>query len=398
MALIRAQVAIVGGGMVGLALACSIAQRGRSVVVIEKSPAAKQIPEALQLRVSALNLAVQGWLERMNVWQRLPAERLGTYHAMNVWDRDQGGRIYFSAAEADQTHLGTLIENAVVEGALWQHAEELGVKFITGAEITAVEQHEHDVELKLAGVEGEPTVLAQLLVAADGGRSQLRQLAALPVSFKDYEQMGVVATLRTEIEHQGIARQAFLPGGPLALLPMADPNLISVVWSAPSLEANALVALDQVAFEQAITAHSDSCLGYLTLVSERQAFPLRAQYAEQWVKGRLVLVGDAAHTIHPLAGQGANLGLGDAYVLAEHLNELGTLQGQWDPAQLQRALKRYERARKTAALRHLATMEGFHQLFRAQHPLLRVARATGLNLTNKSSAAKRFFLEQANAF
>lgn len=395
MALIRAQVCIVGGGMVGLALACSLAERGRRVVVLERSEQPKQIPAPWSLRVSALNRAAENWLSDMSVWQTMPASRLGVYQAMQVWDRDQGGRIAFSAAEADQTHLGTIIENAVVEGALWQRAQELGVELKTGAVIESFEQHEQDVAVEL---EGGDTVLTQLLIAADGGRSQLRALAALPLSFKDYEQMGVVATLRSEEPHQGIARQAFLPGGPLALLPMADPHLISVVWSVPTLEAKTLLAQSETEFEQAITAHSDSCLGYLTLASKRQAFPLRAQYAEQWVKDRLVLVGDAAHTIHPLAGQGVNLGLDDAFLLANQLNELGTLQGQWDAGQLARALKHYERARKTAAWRHLAAMEGFHQLFRVQNPVVRWLRATGLNLTNKSGPLKNFFLEQANDF
>lgn len=394
MALIRTQVAIVGGGMVGLALANALALRGRQVCVLEHG-AAKQIPAQASLRVSALNRAAQDWLTELGAWPLIPSSRRATYTGMQVWDEQPNRRIGFSAAESDVSHLGTIIENAVVEGALWQACADLSVQFCLQARIERIQEHEQDVSLEL---ENGDTVLAQLVVAADGARSQVRQLLGLPLQFKDYNQHGVVARLRTAEPHQFIARQVFLATGPLALLPLADPHEISIVWSVPPLTAKRLHALPVEEFEQELTVASDVTLGRLSLLSERQAFPLRMQYAEQWLKGRVVLAGDAAHTIHPLAGQGANLGLGDVWFLAQQLNQLGTLQGQWNNEQLQRALRHYERARKTAAVRHIAAMEGFHQLFLNQNPMIKAVRALGLKATNQASAVKRFFIEQANQF
>lgn len=394
MALIRTQVAIIGGGMIGLALANALALRGREVCVLERGEA-KQITTEPTLRVSALNRAAQNWLIELGAWQLIPKDRQGTYTGMQVWDENQATGIGFSAEESDLSHIGTIIENAVVEGALWLRAKTLKVNLLAEAAIKSFSEHEHDVSLEL---ENGDTVLAQVVVAADGGRSQMRQELGLPTTFKDYGQHGLVATISSAEAHSYIARQAFLPTGPLALLPLAEPNKLSIVWSAPPNKVAELLALPKEDFEQQLTVASDVCLGPLTLASERQAFPLRMQYAEQWLKGRVVLAGDAAHTIHPLAGQGANLGLGDAWYLAEQLNGLGTLQGQWNNDQLQRALRHYERARKTAAVRHIAAMEGFHQLFLIQNPLVKAVRALGLTTTNRARAVKRFFIDQANQF
>lgn len=394
MALIRTQVAVIGGGMIGLALANALALRGREVCVLERG-AAKPIPSEPSLRVSALSRAAQDWLTELGAWQLIPENRKGTYTGMQVWDENPGARIGFSAEESDLSHIGTIIENAVVEGALWQRAEALQVQLKPQAVVASFEEHEGDVTLQL---ENGDIVLAQLVVAADGGRSQIRQQLGLATTFKDYEQHGVVATLETTEPHQDVARQVFTAAGPLALLPLAEPNKISIVWSVPPQRAAELKALPKEIFEQQLGVTSDMVLGPVNLVSERHSFPLRMQYAEQWVKGRFVLAGDAAHTIHPLAGQGANLGLGDAWYLAEQLNRLGTLQGQWNGEQLQRTLRHYERARKTAAVRHIAAMEGFHQLFLAQNPFMKAVRGFGMNTTNKLRAVKRFFIHQANQF
>lgn len=394
MALIRTQVAVVGGGMVGLATACELAQQGKQVCVIELGQD-KQIPPEPTLRVSALGLAAQRWFETLGAWQHIPVDRQCAYQGMQVWDRHASRGIVFTAEEGDMDHLGTLLENAVMEGALWQRCQELGVQFLTETSIQSMTEHEQDVSLELNNGD---TLLTQLVVAADGANSWVRGQLDVPLHFKDYEQSGLVATLTTERPHQQVARQLFLSTGPLALLPLADPHTISIVWSVPPEEAARLLELDEQAFLEELYVASDSVLGTLQLNSERGAFPLRMRYAKQWVKGRVVLMGDAAHTIHPLAGQGANLGLGDAWYLTKELEKLGTLQGQWHAEQLQRSLAHYQRARKTAAVRHIAAMEGFHQLFLIQNPIAHALRTFGLETTNRLSVVKRFFLKQANQF
>lgn len=399
MALIRTQVVIVGAGMVGLSLAVALAKQGREVVVVEQQQAKKSLPDTPQVRVSALSGGTQAWLEALDVWSLIPKERLGPYYNMHVWDRDNGADIHFAADQAGLTTLGNIVENAVVESCLWQRAEALGVTVIEGVTHQPPEFSEQDVTLQLNDANGDgkgDIVLAQLLVAADGARSQLRELASTPMVFKDYEQQGLVATIRSAQPHQGVARQAFMPGGPLALLPLADPHLLSIVWSRPVLEAQRLQKLDSTQFEHELNAASDNCLGPLTLVTERYCFPLQMRYAQRWLHQRQVLVGDAAHTIHPLAGQGANLGMGDSRDLSERLNALGTLNGQWDNDELKQSLRRYERARKAAAVQQIAAMESFHQLFRTNNPLVKAVRSLGLNLVDKQTWLKQFFLQQAS--
>lgn len=393
MALQRVQVAIVGGGMVGLALACALAKGGRSVAVVEQQQNPGSVPAQATLRVSAINGAASNWLSELGAWQRLPAERLGPYQGMEVWDHDSFGSIAFAASDLDLPRLGTIVENAVLAAALWQQAEQLGVHLYAGASIASVTDHEHDVSVQL---EQGDLLLAQVIVAADGARSALRERVGTPLIHRDYQQAGIVATIACAEPHGGIARQAFMPGGPLALLPLADSHQCSIVWSVPLLEAERLQGLSDTEFNKALTVASNQQLGLLQVLSERSSFPLTMRYAQQWVHGRQVLVGDAAHTIHPLAGQGVNLGFGDAQLLATKLLALGTLSGQWDSAQLQRSLRSYERARKAAAVRHIAAMEGFHQLFTTRNPLVKLGRGLGLRAVNNARVIKDFFLRQAN--
>lgn len=393
MALIRTQVAIAGAGMVGLSLAVALAKLGREVVVIERQQAKRNVPEQTQVRVSALSAGSQAWLEELGVWGLLPKPRLGPYLKMTVWDRDNGADIHFDAGDAGMPALGHIIENSVVEACLWQRAEALGVRIIDAVELDAPEFHEQDVTLSLSNGD---IVLTQLLVAADGARSALREQSGTPMVFKDYEQHALVANIDTQHPHQQTARQAFMPGGPLALLPLADTKQVSIVWTRPPLEAERLLQLDDKTFNRELTAASDSTLGSLTLASQRYTFPLQMRYAERWVTQRLVLIGDAAHTIHPLAGQGANLGIGDARDLSQRLGELGTLNGLWDEAELSRTLRSYQRARKAAAVQQIATMEGFHQLFRTANPMVRGIRRLGLNFVNQQPLLKQLFLGQAS--
>ena len=334
MGLVRTQVTIVGGGMVGAALAVALAVKGKKVVVLERSDTVKTFPTEPSLRVSALNLAAQNWFAKLGVWELVNLAQQGFYDRMEVWDDATGAKIQFAASAVDQEQLGCIVENAVVEAALWQRAQALGVQFELGVEIEAIESHTDDVVVQTkAGTH----YLSQLLIAADGGRSQVRSFMNVEMQFRDYEQLGVVATLNTEYPHEGNARQVFLAGGPLALLPMADPHQVSIVWSLPTLEAQALLQKNVTEFAQAVTAASSSCLGVLTRAGEAAGFPLRMQYAEQWLKQRIVLVGDAWHTLFTrLSGAGVRiLGFSGLCfgISADPLNALRPpLKRVWDAA------------------------------------------------------------------
>ncbi|MBY5981410.1 FAD-dependent oxidoreductase [Ferrimonas balearica] len=379
-------IAVVGGGMVGMATAVGLARSGFKVAVVD--PVQPQAPSGEpDLRVSAINRASERWLRQLGAWDHLPAERLGPYTAMAVWDKDSIGKIGFDAADLDEPNLGHIIENRAIAHALWQAAKRHNNLIIHHTKPKAVALGERDALLNL---EDDTLLSARLLVAADGANSWLRQQAQVPLTFRDYGHHALVATIRCQRPHDQVARQVFLPEGPLALLPLADPHQCSIVWSCPPARAEQLAAVDARAFGQQLTAATEARLGTLTLESERATFPLTMRYARDFVRPRLALVGDAAHTIHPLAGQGVNLGLGDSQALVNLLAQAG----ERDPGEL-RLLNRYGRARKAAAQEMLAAMDGFRWLFDGSNPVKKGVRDLGLNLVDHAMPLKKRLLSHA---
>ncbi|SHI22872.1 FAD-dependent oxidoreductase [Ferrimonas marina] len=381
-------VAIVGGGMVGMATALGLAQAGYQVAVVERSE-----PQPVQgeprLRVSAINRASQQWLTQLGAWSLLPSDRLAPYRAMQVWDKDSLGAIGFAAEDLEQPDLGHIIENDAIAYALWQRADsEPNLHRVIGAPERWA-QGEREDWLSLASGE---MITARLLLAADGANSWLRQQAQVPLVFRDYGHHALVATIRSQHPHDGVARQVFLPEGPLALLPLADPHLCSIVWSQPPALAEQRQALSPEEFGQALTVATEARLGCLSLASDRAVFPLTMRYARDFVRPRLALLGDAAHTIHPLAGQGVNLGFGDGKALVELL--ASARGSDWDIGDL-RLLNRYGRARKAAAQEMLAAMDGFRWLFAGSHPLKKSIRDLGLSLVDKAGPVKNRLLARA---
>ncbi|MBA7799993.1 FAD-dependent 2-octaprenylphenol hydroxylase [Citrobacter freundii] len=384
-------VAIVGGGMVGLAVACGLQGSGLRVAVLEQhvlQPLAADAPP--QLRVSAINAASEKLLTRLGVWSDIVARRACCYHGMEVWDKDSFGRIEFDDQSMGYSHLGHIVENSVVHYALWQKAQQSAdITLMAPAELQQVAWGENEAFLTL---KDGSMLTARLVIGADGANSWLRNKADIPLTFWDYRHHALVATIRTEDAHGAVARQAFHGEGILAFLPLSDPHLCSIVWSLSPQEAERMQQASVDEFNQALNIAFNNRLGLCRVESERQVFPLTGRYARQFAAHRLALVGDAAHTIHPLAGQGVNLGFMDA---AELIDELKRLQRQGKDIGQYLYLRRYERSRKHSAAMMLAGMQGFRELFAGANPAKKLLRDIGLKLADTLPGVKPQLIRQA---
>jgi 2-octaprenylphenol hydroxylase len=388
----RFDVAVVGAGMVGGSLACAFAAAGLSTVVVEASPGGmprERGPDApFDLRVSALTRASEALLRRLEVWGGVERRRLAPFREMVVWDAGSAGSLRFDCAELAEPALGYIVENAVVVEAIEERLATLaGLHWLRPAEPVALEVDATEARLRLA----DRTVRAALVVGADGARSRLRELAGIGLQRSGYGQSALVATVRPELPHRDTAWQRFLPGGPLAFLPLAG-GMCSIVWSAPPAMVEELLDLPESVFAVRLEEAFEWRLGRVTWVGERAAYPLYRQHAERYVRARVALVGDAAHTIHPLAGQGVNLGFLDAAALAEVV--VGAHQRGLDPGALA-VLRRYERWRTGHNHAVQAAMDGFRLLFGSDLGALRALRGLGLQLTDAAPAVKALIMRHA---
>ena len=383
-------VVIVGGGMVGSALACALALEGFSIAVVEsREPAGSWPRDELDLRVSALTRASQHILHNLGVWERMCAMRVSPYREMHVWDAGGSGSIHFDCAEIGEPDLGHIVENRVTQLALWERLGSLSkVRRLCPAAVTTIDLQR---SRPVATLEDGEVVQADLLVAADGARSALRGMAGIATQGWAYGQHAVVANVRPEKSHRETAWQRFMPSGPLAFLPIDD-GRCSIVWSTSPQHAKELLALDEAAFCRDLGLASEHVLGTILETGPRAQFPLRLRHAKNYVARGLALVGDAAHTVHPLAGQGVNLGFLDAAALADTLvdaREAGRQLGDLN------TLRRYERTRKGANLGMLAAMDGFKRLFGNDITPLRLVRNLGLNLTDAATPIKHLITRRA---
>ncbi|WP_196010448.1 FAD-dependent 2-octaprenylphenol hydroxylase [Citrobacter amalonaticus] len=384
-------VAIVGGGMVGLAVACGLQGSGLRVAVLEqREPQPLAMDADPAFRVSAINAASEKLLTRLGVWSDIVARRASCYHGMEVWDKDSFGRIEFDDQSMGYSHLGHIVENAVIHYALWQKAQQSSdITLMAPAELQQVAWGENEAFLTL---KDGAMLTARLVIGADGANSWLRNKADIPLTFWDYRHHALVATIRTEEAHGAVARQAFHGEGILAFLPLSDPHLCSIVWSLAPEAAGRMQQLSDEQFNQALNIAFDNRLGLCQVESDRQVFPLTGRYARQFAAHRLALVGDAAHTIHPLAGQGVNLGFMDA---AELVDELKRLHRQGKDIGQYLYLRRYERSRKHSAAMMLAGMQGFRELFAGTNPAKKLLRDIGLKLADTLPGVKPQLLRQA---
>lgn len=383
-------IVIVGGGMVGLALAAALKHSELRIAVIEGRVPSLELAELPDVRVSALSRSSEIMLRNLGAWQGITSRRAAPYSAMEVWERDSFARIEFSANQMTQPDLGHIVENRVIQLALLEQVQkQANVTLFMPAKCQSLAVGESEAWLTL---DNGQSLTAKLIVGADGANSWVRQQQDIPLTHWDYGHSALVANVRTVEPHQSTARQVFTPQGPLAFLPMSDPHMSSIVWSTEPNRAQRLLSLSELEFNKILTAEFDHRLGLCEVVGERAAFPLKMRYARDFALQRIALVGDAAHTIHPLAGQGVNLGLLDAASLAQ---ELLALWHQGEDIGLLKNLRGYERWRKTEAAKMIAAMQGFKDLFEGDNPAKKLIRGIGMQLAGQLPGAKDEIMKRA---
>jgi 3-demethoxyubiquinol 3-hydroxylase len=375
-------IAVVGAGVVGLVAALMAAKQGFRVAIIEAHAPKSWQPNSPDLRVYALALDNQRLLEQLGVWQEIQAKRAKAYNNMTVFDEVHGDSLQFTASDLGQSHLGYIVENDVLVDALWQALQqEKNVQFFCPDKIQAIHASEQSVQLILqSGIEIDAT----LAIGADGARSKVRELIGMQSTSHDYQQKGLVAFVETELPHQDTAWQRFLSTGPLAFLPFAK-NRCSIVWTLPTARADELLQMDAELFCHALDSAFAGCLGKTRLVSERAAFPLQRQLANSMIKDRTLLLGDAAHAVHPLAGQGVNLGLRDVAELQKVFDNALTMQG--NPLDIS-GLQRWARQRYSDNAMAAYAFENINRVFSNDNFTLSLLRGPMLGLGNKITPLK----------
>jgi 2-octaprenylphenol hydroxylase len=385
--------AIVGGGMVGAALGCACAERGLSIALIDGQPPQRTWPAGqVDLRVSALSRASQRILERLGAWPRMVELGVSPYREMQVWDAVGGAEIHFDSADLGEPDLGHIVENCVTRLALWERLEASGhsarVELLSPAALSALEIDDQQARLRLAD---RRELSADLVVGADGRTSFVREDLGIALDAADYGQRAIVANVEVAHWHRETAWQRFLPTGPLAFLPLAD-GRCSIVWSADEARAEQLLALDDAGFIAELEIAFDKRLGPILGAGPRAAFPLNRQHAREYVRPRAALIGDAAHGIHPLAGQGVNLGFLDVAALLDaidHARAKGRSLGSLH------ILRRYERARRGENAAMVTAMDLFKRIFGTRNPALVGARNLGLAAAEHLPGIKSLFIRQA---
>lgn len=401
---------VVGAGPVGAALALALARDGFEVALVEaRAPKPWRAEDEVDPRVVALAPDARALLADLDVWTSIAEQRASAYRHMHVWDALAPGALHFDAAERGEAALGWIVENKLIQHGLWsaivpgregQEAAIHGrtprrsggsfadVRLYCPTEVVEIEQGEDAVVATL----GDGTRLrAKLLFAAEGAESSVRGRLGIPFEGRDYGQRAVVAHVATERPHESTAWQRFQPGGPLAFLPLAD-GRCSIVWSLPEAEAARVLALDDAAFRAELGCAFDFRLGAITGTTPRLAFPLRLRLAERYVAGRCALVGDAAHVVHPLAGQGMNLGLRDVACLRRVLREARERGGDIGAAS---TLRRYERERRSENALAARGLDVIERVFGADVLPIAAVRGAALAAVDRVASFKHWFSDLA---
>jgi 2-octaprenyl-3-methyl-6-methoxy-1,4-benzoquinol hydroxylase len=378
---------VVGGGMVGAASALSLAEIGLKVAVVERSePLAYNPEQAFDLRVSAISLASEQLLKQLGAWQQLQQWRSCPYKRLAVWEHEQA-YTEFNAENIAQSHLGHIIENRLIQLALWQQIKNHhNVEMFCPESLLSLEQFTSHAKLTLSS----QVIAAKLVIAADGANSQVRKLVNIGTTGWDYAQSAMLINVKTELPQQDITWQQYFQTGPVAMLPMPG-NTASLVWYHEKDEINRLASLSNTKLEQAIQQHFPQRLGNVAVVA-KAPFSLTRRHANQYSKGRVILVGDAAHTINPMAGQGVNLGFKDVKALQGVLAEAIGSGESWHD---EKVIARYEQKRRKENLIMMTTMDALYLSFGHVSPLVKFARNAALSLVNKVPTIKNKALAYA---
>ncbi len=379
---------IIGGGMVGATIACALGGSKLRVAVVEPVAALRHFPsDDFDIRVSAITRATQNVFAAVGAWEGMVSRRVQPYREMRVWDEGGRGSIHFDCTELGEPDLGYIIENRVILAALLDRLGDFdNIDFLCPASATGLQLGEQAAQLFLA--DGR-TLHASLLIGTDGTTSWVREQAGIDTTGWAYDQSAVVCTVKTSRHHQETAWQRFRPEGPLAFLPLPE-GYSSIVWSTGHERAKELCEMPAGEFLDLLQLAFGDALGRMESVGPRGAYPLRLQHADQYVKPRLALAGNAAHALHPLAGQGLNIGVLDAAALADLLlhaagKDIGALS----------LLRRYERWRKGENIAMVGAMDLFKRLFSNRNPALALLRNTGLTLVDRLAPLKHLFMRRA---
>lgn len=385
------EVIIVGGGVVGAATALALFRQGLDVALVERGAPPPPLPQGereqnYDPRVYALSPGTVRFLDSLGVWSRIAAKRVSRYERMRVWENDFAHALVFDAAELTVPDLGFIVEDALLRSVLWSALG--GATVYSGVRARGFQADEKTVRLEL---DNGDILEAALLIAAEGADSPLREWAGIEPAGWTYPQRSIVCHVVTQRPHQRTAWQRFLPNGPLAFLPLAD-GRSSIVWSTDTAEAEDLMALSDAEFRKSLAEAFQQHLGEVTAADRRHAFPLRLLHAQNYVAPGVALVGDAAHVIHPMAGQGLNLGLADVAALVAVLCEA---RKQNKSVGALRVLQRYERQRKAENVEALALVDGLHRLFRFRAPGLGGLRGMGMSLVGRAGMVKSALARRA---
>ncbi len=373
---------MIGGGVAGLAFACAAKELGHRILVAERRAFSTSAGDVYDLRVNSIHLGSEAFLRGLGAWHDGDGFRCCPFRRIEVWG-ESGGEIVFGSDEIGRTHLGHIVENSVLTAALACIAHDAAsIELREHAQIQSLRQRCGAMQIGFASGE---TVNAGLVVGADGGNSSVRALAGIAVQERSYGQTAIVAQIKTSLPHMNASFQRFLSTGPLAFLPLKDGSS-SIVWSCGRQQAAALLALSDEQFGHVLAEQFEHRLGETELISKRVSFALNRVKAASYIAERVVLIGDSAHVIHPLAGMGANLGLMDAAALAEVVDS--RCSGD-QPIWSHRAYREYERWRKTANAPIMHAMDGFDAGFRNAQPALRKVLGFGLSATNRFAPIKR---------
>ena len=381
-------VLVLGAGMVGASAALALARTGFSVALIERQDLDQlnnKLADEYDLRVSAISPSSQQLLNELGVWQDVRRLRCCDYHKMSVWHEHGAALMNFSCEQIGISHLGTIVENRLLQSVLIQHLTHLpNVTIFKEQQLKSVQQSDNEV---LVTIKSGQLLQAKLLLAADGRESSVRELLHIPVTTGSYQQTAIVANVSTEKPHDHTAWQRFLSTGPLAFLPLSN-GQSSIVWSADTARAEQLLQMSDEDFKLQLAEAFEFKLGGITSIGKRAGFPLNWHAADKWLEGRVLLIGDAAHGVHPLAGQGVNLGFSD-------VASLNQIVKSGEVIYQRRTLRAFERQRKaeTATATHLFT--ALKLLYGRQTSLLCRARDLGMSVVDNNILIKRLVLQSA---